>query len=75
METMQERIGRVLAELRKAQDGNVSLRDAEDLVGIDHAAIARIEKGERLPSLLTLQKFARGYNTTIISILKRAKVR
>lgn len=72
MESMQNRIGAVLAQIRGEMD--ISLRGAAVLVDINHAAIARIEKGERLPSLDTLQKFARGYNTTITAILKRAGV-
>jgi len=70
---MRKRIGNALLAFRN--DLGLSLRQAEELVGIDHSAIGRIENGEHEASLSTLAKFAKGYKTTIPDILKRAGIK
>jgi len=70
---MHKKIGIALRKIRESR--KLSLRQAEEIIGLDHSVIGRIENGEHEPQLSTLQKFADGYKTTVLAILKKAGVK
>jgi transcriptional regulator with XRE-family HTH domain len=56
----------------------VDLRDRQglsqealaDRAGLHHTQVGRIERGERLPNLLTLAKLADGFGITLSELLR-----
>jgi transcriptional regulator with XRE-family HTH domain len=48
----------------------LTLRDAEDLTGVDKDTLSKIERGSRHPHDVTLAKIARGYGVPVENLLE-----
>jgi transcriptional regulator with XRE-family HTH domain len=59
-------IGGRLRELRQAK--GFSQDDIEKRTGIKHSYISRVENGHAIPSLETLERFARGLNVELYQL-------
>ena len=61
-------IGEVLKDVRKAK--NLSQGDIENRTGLIRAYISRVENGYTIPSLPTLEKFARAMDVPLWQIIR-----
>ena len=57
-----------VAELRKQL--NISQEELAERCGVHRTYIGAIERGEKSPTLNTIEKFARGLNIELIELLK-----
>jgi transcriptional regulator with XRE-family HTH domain len=67
---MQDTLARKLRVLR-AERG-LTLREAEQLTGVDKDTLSKIERGLRHPYDVTLSKLARGYEVSVVDLLEAA---
>jgi transcriptional regulator with XRE-family HTH domain len=67
---MQDTLARKLRVLR-AERG-LTLREAEQLTGVDKDTLSKIERGLRHPYDVTLSKLARGYEVSVVDLLEEA---
>ena len=67
---MQDTLARKLRVLR-AERG-LTLREAEQLTGVDKDTLSKIERGLRHPYDVTLSKLARGYEVNVVDLLEAA---
>jgi transcriptional regulator with XRE-family HTH domain len=65
---MQDTLARKLRVLR-AERG-LTLREAEELTGVDKDTLSKIERGLRYPYDVTLSKLAKGYSVPVEELLK-----
>jgi transcriptional regulator with XRE-family HTH domain len=63
-------IGRRLRELRQAQ--NLSQRDIENRTGLLRCYVSRVENGHSVPTLPTLEKWARALNVEMYQLFLTA---
>ena len=61
--------GRRVAELRRKQ--NLSQEDFAYKCSLHRTYIGTIERGEKSPTLNTIEKIARGLNVTIVELLNQ----
>ena len=60
--------GSRIAELRKQL--NISQEELAERCGVHRTYIGSIERGEKSPTLNTIEKFARGLNVELIDLFK-----
>ena len=60
--------GSQIAELRKQL--NISQEELAERCGVHRTYIGSIERGEKSPTLNTIEKFARGLNVELIDLFK-----
>ena len=60
--------GARIAELRKQL--NISQEELAERCGVHRTYIGSIERGEKSPTLNTIEKFARGLNVELIDLFK-----
>lgn len=60
--------GARIAELRKQL--NISQEELAERCGVHRTYIGTIERGEKSPTLNTIEKFARGLNVELIDLFK-----
>ncbi len=68
---MQDTLARKLRVLR-AERG-LTLREAEELTGVDKDTLSKIERGLRRPYDVTLSKLAKGYGVPVEELLEESK--
>lgn len=65
---VKEKFARKLISIRKER--GLSQEELALLCGVDRTYVGRIERMERTPSLVVLQKFADGLGMSLIELLK-----
>lgn len=66
MDTINEIFGKKVAEIRKLQ--NLSQEELAFRCGVHRTYIGAIERGEKSPTLNTIEKIAKGLNIEIINL-------
>lgn len=63
--------GRVIASKRK--EINISQEELAERCGLHRTYIGALERGEKSPTLITVEKIARGLRTSILSLWEALK--
>ena len=67
---MAKKLAKVLCKCR--EDLGLGYRAASRQTGVDFGYIRRIELGEIVPGIDILEKLAKGYDSTVLTILRKA---